>query len=370
MPVTSLDRLVFTLNDSVQASFPVSLSDTTWVVYNGVEAIPLDRLTNSTYKTPVFNGTLTLEDGRSGYWTDSLRPKTKSGSYRVPFELRTSSTSPPNISIAGHWDVWFGGQNNDQDGAASAQLDLRDSGTTIEGTMRTTTGDYRYLSGSFDGTSLALQTFDGAHLFYFDATYSEGQWTNGSFYSGNHYRTSWSGAPATPWESSVRFERITPPVDSLIVRFIDPEGKPSQRSLIPEPNHITVVDVLGTWCPNCMDEVRLLTSLDMENVNQLSVAFERPDSVALAYARLKTFQAEMGMDWDVVLGGKANKKVAAAAFPFLDRVISFPTTLFIQHDGTVHIHSGFNGPATGAPYKEERAAFQRHTTPSTSLENR
>ena len=370
VPIASFDRLVFTLNDSIRASFPLSVSDTTWIVYNGVEAIQLDKITSSTYKTPVFNGTLTLGGARSGYWTDSLRPKTESGSYRVTFELNTASPPPPNVSIAGHWDVWFGDQSSAQDGAASAQLDLRANGATVEGTMRTTTGDYRYLSGSFDGTSLALQTFDGAHLFYLDATYADGQWAGGNFYSGNHYWTSWSGAPATPWGSSIRLERVTPPMDSLIVRFIDPEGRPSQRSLIPEPNHITVVDVLGTWCPNCMDEVRLLTSLDMENVSQLSVAFERPDSVALAYARLKTFQAEMGVGWDVVLGGKANKNVAADAFPFLDRVISFPTTLFIQHDGTVHVHSGFNGPATGAPYKEELAAFQRHTTLSTSLESR
>ena len=119
-----------------------------------------------------------------------------------------------------------------------------------------------------------------------------------------------------------------------------------------------------------MDEVRLLSALPMEHADQLSVAFERPDSAVEAYDRLNDFRAEMGVDWDVVLGGKASKQVAADAFPFLDRIISFPTTLFIQHDGTVHVHSGFNGPATGAAYEEEVAAFKRYASLVISLESR
>ena len=119
-----------------------------------------------------------------------------------------------------------------------------------------------------------------------------------------------------------------------------------------------------------MDEVRLLTALPMEHADQLSVAFERPDSAAEAYERLDAFRSEMGMEWDVVLGGKASKQVAADAFPFLDQIISFPTTLFIQHDGTVHVHSGFSGPATGAAYQEEIAAFQRYSEPVISLGSR
>ena len=163
---------------------------------------------------------------------------------------------------------------------------------------------------------------------------------------------------------------MNPPADSLFVRLIDEDGNPYERTLLPKEGRVTVLDVLGTWCPNCMDEVRLLAALPMEHADQLSMAFERPDSAAEAYERLNHFRTEMGVDWDVVLGGKASKQVAANAFPFLDRIISFPTTLFIQHDGTVHVHSGFNGPATGAAYEEEVAAFKRYAAPVISLENR
>lgn len=364
------NRMVFALNDSIEAGFPVSISDSMWVIDNGGEAIQLNRISHTAFRVPVFNGSLTLNTENKGHWTDSLRPAAENGAYQVPFALRADASSTASQPVSGCWDVWFGEGSAQQEGVASAQLDLRSSDDRTEGTIRTPTGDYRYLSGQFDGNELNLQTFDGAHLFYFSATRFADAWGNGHFYSGNHYHTRWSAAPAEPWDSSVALDQLNPPADSLFVRLIDEDGNPYDRMLLPKKGRVTVLDVLGTWCPNCMDEVRLLSALPMEHTDQLSVAFERPDSAAEAYERLNHFRTEMGVVWDVVLGGKASKQVAADAFPFLDRIISFPTTLFIQHDGTVHVHSGFNGPATGAAYEEEVAAFKRYAAPVISLGSR
>ena len=279
----SPNRLVFALNDSVQANFPIAISDSGWVVNNGGEAIQLDQVASDTYHVPVFNGTLTLASASAGFWTDSLRPETESGAYHVPFTLTNAASTNSSQAIAGCWDVWFGANNAEQAGTADAQLDLRSDNGQVEGTMRTPTGDYRYLAGHFDGEKLVLQTFDGAHLFYFGATFTNNQWTDGHFYSGNHYHTTWSAALAEPWESGVALAQLNPPADSLFVRLINAEGNSYNRTLVPTEGRVTVLDILGTWCPNCMDEVRLLTALPMEHADQLSVAFERPDSAAKAY---------------------------------------------------------------------------------------
>ena len=366
----TFDRLVFALNDSVQAGFQVLIGDSVWVIDNGGEVIQLDRIGHNALRVPVFNGSLTLNTENTGQWTDSLRPATENSAYQVPFFLTESASATASQPIDGCWGVWFGEGSAQQEGVANAQLDLRFAGGRLEGTMRTPAGDYRYLSGRFDGNELTLQTFDGAHLFCFRATRTDDAWADGHFYSGNHYHTTWSAAPAEPWNSSVALDPLNPPMDSLFVRLIDEGGNPYERSLLPKEGRVTVLDILGTWCPNCMDEVRLLAALPMQQVDQLSVAFERPDSAAEAYGRLNDFKSEMGVGWDVMLGGKASKQVAADAFPFLDRIISFPTTLFIQHDGTVHVHSGFNGPATGAAYEAEVATFKRYAAPVISLESR
>lgn len=360
--------LSFVLNDSTRACVPLDVQEDVWEVQNGGEAIQLPQVASNRYHVPVFNGSIVMHSETEGVWIDSLRPENENGPYQVQLERRFEDVAV-NAPVSGTWDVWFGDNSLTQEGAARAQLDLKVAGQEIHGTMRTPTGDYRFLSGSFDGHTLALQTFDGAHLFRFDATAEDGLWTHGNFYSGNHYYVAWSARPADPWPTTEAIEAIQPDADSLFVRCIDRNGNPVTKSLLPAAGQVKVVDVLGTWCPNCMDEVRLLTSLSGPHLDRLSVAFERPKDARAAYDRIEGFADEMNVEWEVILGGAASKAVAAAAFPFLDEVISFPTTLFIQHDGTVHIHSGFNGPATGEHYQSEQATFARYSAPITSLES-
>lgn len=367
-PSTANRRVLsFQLQDSVTADINVVVAEDRWTVYNGGEAIELKAMGPRVYHVPVFNGAIHLESPTAGYWIDSLRPGSDEGPYQVDFQLRPEQPQTTQ-TISGTWDVWFG--ETDVSSPARSQLDLFAEAGRINGTVRTPTGDYRYLSGHFDGKQLVLQTFDGAHLFRFDAEMDGNQWTNGHFYSGNHYQTSWSGKPASPWAEAIHLDKINPPLDSLLVRYIDEAGTLQFENLLPGEGQVKVVDILGTWCPNCMDEVRLLTDMQGPSVELLSIAFERSTSVAQAYQRIHSFKSEMGVGWDVLWGGEANKQTAADAFPFLDEVISFPTTLFIQSDGTVHVHSGFNGPATGKRYLEEQAAFELHSKPAISLENR
>ena len=63
--------------------------------------------------------------------------------------------------------------------------------------------------------------------------------------------------------------------------------------------------------------------------------------------------------WTVVLAGPASKTTAQEALPFLDRVVSFPTTVVVKgaSDEAPWIHSGFNGPAMGPAHELEVARF-------------
>ena len=65
-----------------------------------------------------------------------------------------------------------------------------------EGTMRTPTGDYRYLSGHFDGNELNLQTFDERPPVLLQRDLHQRPSADGHFYSGTHYHSAWSAAPA------------------------------------------------------------------------------------------------------------------------------------------------------------------------------
>ena len=364
-------EVVFELNDSVQARFPVQVNGLMFTLENGSELIRMPKVNEGIYRVPVFGGGWIFDesdDSNSGFWVDSLRPPRGGQHYRVDFMLNEAVRSESSDSILpGTWDLWFDTENVSE--AAESQLDLWNEPGGVGGTVRTPTGDYRFLSGTFRNDSLVLQTFDGAHLYRFDAILSGGQWKSGRFFSGNHYHTAWVGHQAKKWVDDESITSLHVEVDSLFVRIIDRDGRATQLSLQPAPGHVTVLDVLGTWCPNCMDEVRLLKSIPQDHLNILSVAFERDTIPSRAYQRIDQYAIEFDASWPFYLGGKANKQVAAAAFPFLDQVLSFPTTLFIQHDGTVHVHSGFNGPATGTLYELEKSRFQNLAQATTSLEN-
>jgi hypothetical protein len=54
----------------------------------------------------------------------------------------------------------------------------------------------------------------------------------------------------------------------------------------------------------------------------------------------------------------SDKTLAAETLPMLNHVLAFPTTIFIDRNGSVkRIHTGFSGPGTGAYYQEFVAEF-------------
>ena len=67
-----------------------------------------------------------------------------------------------------------------------------------------------------------------------------------------------------------------------------------------------------------------------------------------------------GVDYPVLLAGTNDKAEASKALPALNRVVAFPTTIFIDKKGKVrHIHTGFSGPGTGKYYDQYIGEYNR-----------
>ena len=359
-------ELAFFVNDSTRAVFPISLQHDAILLQNGGEELLLKAINDTTYLVPVFGGSWNLDSQRSvGFWTDSLR----SSSYRVDFQVQPQTILSNRGEVPqGTWNVWFGATDTQE--PAEAQLDLKMEANKLVGTFRTHTGDYRFFSGTCANGSLQMQTYDGAHLYRIEAEFSGDAWINGSFYSGNHYHTTWSALPAAVWASDHTVQFVQATDEDLLVPALGTHGQDTLVSLLPDANEVVIVDILGTWCPNCMDEVRCLKELKSKypNTRIISMAYERDTIPENVSRRLEFYKSQLGIDWDLHWGGPSRKTAAASAFPFLNEVISFPTTLFIHPNRTIAIHSGFNGPATGDNYNEERLLFERlvSTSPTTT----
>ena len=356
--------LSFLLDDSTDVQIPAQWKGDTLILRNAEEEIALTPLGNQSWTVPVFDGVLTLQ-GNTGSWVDVLRP----GEYRVPVQwmsgTRPNPTNWPEDTLS--WALTFGAAN-----PWFGQLYLQRQGDQCRGSIATATGDFRYLHGTLnDAGSLVIQTFDGAHLFRFSAELTaEGRLEGGVFKSGNHYATSFVGEPVDAGDSAldeapvaswtglpVAYRGLGLNGDSVMWNAAETEGR-----------HI--LSVMGSWCPNCMDEHRLLARMMDRNpdLHVHTLAFERgldaEGGTQRALERLNRYRQQMGLHrfddrWTVVLAGPASKSEAQQALPFLDRVVSFPTTVVVQgaSGDAPWIHSGFNGPAMGPAHELEVARF-------------
>lgn len=286
---------------------------------------------------------LTRRDGHVA----KLQFRAAPGESSVPRYPRASAAeSPP---LAKTWRMDF-----EQSGPARGECDtVKDE---VRCTVLTPTGDYRYLAGTLDGDRLRLSVFDGAHAFLFDAKLAaDGSKLTGTFFSGAHWRETFTAVPADDvalpdgfGETKLVGEKLT------LAALDDPRfaGKP------------VLVEVFGTWCPNCHDAAALLAALQKKHpgVALLGVAFEHTDDAARSRRQVDRFTARHGLDWKVVVAGTSKKADASKALPQLDRVRAYPTTLFVNRDRTVRaIHTGFSGPATGAVHVKLKAEFERLT---------
>ena len=322
-----------------------------WTVRNGHERIALTRTSKGDHRVPVFNGSWSgswVGEVWEGVWTDSLRPNT----YQVPVRLEPLENATPvsGTRDTTYWDT------------SEGLLVLERSQDSAWATISTPTGDYRHLAGKIVVNQLTLNTFDGSHLFRFDATLQNDSLVNGRFLSGTHYHTSFEGVKRATQSHAWTSGRQNVVVGELLFFGTNPSGQAevwNKDRLRRSEKTGLVVDIMGTWCPNCMDEARLMVSLakSFPDVQFLTLGYERTtDSTALS--RLLQFKQEMGMDWPVLLGGRASKTAAAQSIPALDSIHSFPTTVFWPLKGEPVVHKGFNGPATGEGYTLETAFFR------------
>ncbi len=112
-----------------------------------------------------------------------------------------------------------------------------------------------------------------------------------------------------------------------------------------------IIQILGTWCPNCADETEFLANYFQRNPHNdiaiIGLAFEKHELEGKAFSAINTFKKRFGIDYDVLWAGSYKKKEAAKSLPMLNAVISYPTMIFLnKKNEVVKIHTGFNGPAT------------------------
>ena len=322
---------------------------------------------------PVFQsklvGKIESDASITGQWYNFA----KGNDYHIPFTAAhgvedrfpiDSTSSQALKNFDGKWEVTFTGDGEDSCKAIGA---FRQNGTSISGTFMTETGDYRFLEGNVVGDSMFLSCFDGSHAFLFKASQDNNGEISGRFWSGKHWSENWVGVRNEAFELShpdsltflkEGYDKLSfsfPNLDSVMVSLDDERFD----------DKAIIVQLMGSWCPNCADETAFLAELYEkyrgEGLEIIALAYERSENFEESVKAIKKVKNHFQANYDFLVAGPANKKEAQKTLPMLNHIMSYPTCIFIDRDKKIRkIHTGFYGPSTGEFYDrhvEETVAF-------------
>lgn len=360
------NKIPFRLDWQVEKGKPI------WYIYNAAEKIRVNNITVTAdsliVQMPVFESQFRVRKNGNkleGVWIKGGATKTTI----LPFAAvqgtkRFASSNSVTKNITGRWAVNFSG-------AGKGELsvgEFKQTGNKVTGTFLNSTGDYRYLEGVVSNDSLLLSGFDGGHAFLFTARIANDTTiTDGIFFSGASYKESWSAVKdatvKVPLESVAMY--VKPGEENLHFTFKDLDGKPVSINDEKFKNKVVVIQLMGSWCPNCMDETAFLSEYYNKNkqrgIEVIALAYEYSTDWERSARSLKKFKDRYNVQYSIL-----NTEVTVTdslrtekTLPELTPIKFFPSSVVVDKKGKVRkLDTGFNGPATGTHYIAYKKEFE------------
>jgi peroxiredoxin len=279
---------------------------------------------------------------------------------------RFLNLKPATVNVSGKWMAdFFNDATNHSPGVGV----FEQNGSQVSGTVLRISGDYRFLQGNVSGDSLLLSYFDGSNL-YLIKTKITGTKLAGKFTSGlngeRNMLASLNPAAALPDLKKLSF--LKPGYDRIDFKLPTTSGELISLQDERFKNKVVVIELMGSWCPNCLDESRYLSPFYKKykdkGVEVIGLSFENSADLAISGPKINNFQKKIGISYPLLFAGTAEDKTIAQVLPMLGKMNGYPTTFIIDKKGIVReIHTGFSGPGTGKYYVDWIAEFE-HTIQS------
>ena len=354
------------------------------VIHNGDERIIVNDIRMGTDRKtgrdtiwidfPVYDSHIKAqyeEDAIEGWWVARNRKD-----YQIKFKALHGQTNrffklpeAPVTDLSGRWQCNF---EIETDHPYLAIGDFVQKGNLLTGTFMTKTGDDRYLEGQVNGDHLYLSTFDGSHAYLYEAKILPDGQLSGIYRSGKHFKTYWEGRRNDTIKSidlgdPFALTEMKDQNESFTFSMPDPDGNIVDISKPPFAGKPKIIQIMGTWCPNCRDETNFLLDYLQKNPDPgfaiIGISFERHTDETKALKAIRTYRDKLKIPYPIVYGGSNDKSKASAVLPMLNGVVAFPTLIFLDTDNqVVAIHTGFEGPAT--------SGFERFKNEFGSLTNK
>ena len=336
-------------------------------VLNADEKIKVEEVSvfgdSVNFYMPVFDTefrTALKNDTLHGIWINHSKKENNI----IPFEAfynnktRFITSAPAKVDFTGRYEVTF---NEGTSGEYKAVGIFKQSGNKVTGTFLTETGDYRYLEGAVQNSNMSLSCFDGSHafLFFLSAPNKSGKADNveGKVFYSN------SGSEEFKAKRNETFKLKDPesitqlknPGEKIYFTFPNADNKKISLSDEKYKGKVVVIQLMGSWCPNCMDETAYLSKVyrkyEHEGLEIIALAYERTTDFEKAKKNILRLKKRFGVDYEILITGLSGKAKASESLPFFNNISAFPTTIILDRNHEVKsIYTGFSGPATGKEY--------------------
>jgi thiol-disulfide isomerase/thioredoxin len=339
------------------------------IIHNAQEQIVVNEYMFSqdslNFKMPIFDtefkAKLTGDSILTGIWINH----TKKENNTIPFSAKAGDArrfpfvpGKPIPFYEGKWEVTFSPDTKDSSKAIGMFTHANGS-SYVYGTFLTETGDYRYLDGMMHNGKLYLSCFDGSHAFLFIAENNGSEITKGDFYSGTTWHESWIGKRNEKFElhDPESLTYLKNPNEEINFSFYNAKNEKISLSDPKYKGKAVIIQIMGSWCPNCMDESAYLSKVykqyNKKGLEIIALAYERTADAERAKINLMRLTKRFDIGYDILLTGLTGKDKASESLPFLNEVMAFPTTIFLDANHVVKsVYTGFSGPATGKAYED------------------
>lgn len=268
----------------------------------------------------------------------------------------------PAADLSGKWEF----KGFSKEAIPNKVAILKQQGNKLTGVIMQVTGDSRELEGTVQGNKFVLSGFSGPSPRIYKGIINEDGTLSGEISQGIYDNLKFTGVKDVKAElpDPYTITALKEGVKKLAFTFPDLTGKPVSLTDDKYKGKVVIVELVGTWCPNCTDQTIFLSPWFNKNskrgVEAIAIGFEQKDDLEYGKYTLGKLRDKYNIKYDILFGGLADKRLVADKLPALNKFIAYPTTIIIDRKGEVReIYTGYTGTVTGKYYDDYEKKFNK-----------
>ena len=254
--------------------------------------------------------------------------------------------------ISGLWEI----QVKSPKGESAWHFVVNQTGAKVDAAILRVDGDTGTLSGNFNDGKFFLSHFTGERPFYVEATPQSDGSLQLQIASFHDTQTLVALRPRdararnlAPPDDPAEHTKVKDASQPLLFSFPDVAGRVVSNTDDRFQGKVVLVNITGSWCPNCHDEAPFLEELYRKyhelGLEIVALDFE-PANQLKSLSRVHAFIKRYGIEYTYLIAGEPsqlNQKI-----PQAENLNAWPTTFFVGRNGLVRsIHTGFTSHASG-----------------------